>query len=142
MSKTTDFRARVDQIGETLTHYAFSGYATGDYINEPWNAPDPESPDYPASGSLPGIVYYDPVSVDGIIQPLTIQEGRRHLVADPHGNRTAAQWRVYLDDQVENLTEKSKFTLRGKDYWAATEEWREGDTLVYTKVYLSDKINS
>lgn len=142
MSKATDFRTRVDQLGETLTHYAFSGYAVGDYVNEPWGAPDPDDADYPTSGDRPGIVYYDATSVQGIVQPLTIQEGRRHLVADAHGNRTAAQLRVYFDDEVENLTEKSKVTYRNKDYWCAVEPWYEGDTLVLTKVYLRDKVDS
>ncbi len=141
MSEATDFIEIVEEIGETLTLYSFSGYDAGSYVNAPWGAPDPDHVDYPATGTAPGIVYSAATSVTGIVQPLKVQDGRKHLVTTPWGEQIEAKLRVYFDNTV-TITARDRITYRSKDYWVAFEEWRVDGELVHTKVYLADKVAS
>jgi hypothetical protein len=140
MSKASDFQRLIEQHGQTVTLESFSAYASGDYVDANWNAPDPEDDDYPASGTTPGPSYGAAQSVTAFIQPIKIREGGERLVRTPWGEEVEALLRAYFPAET-TITHRDRVTYDGTAYWIAKiEEWQEGSTLVYRLAHLTQEV--
>jgi len=141
VDKADDFEARVNAVGQTLTLYSFSGYASGDYVNPYWNAPDPDDPDYPSSGGAPGPSYGTAQSVKALVQPARGGDGGEVFVRTPWGDEVKAVLRAYFPASV-NVAHRDRIEYGRSAYWVARiEEWFDGDELVYRLVYLTEEVS-
>lgn len=140
MSKADEFESLVDQHGQTVTLYSFTAYASGAYVDSNWNAPDPESTSYPASGDAPGASYSAAQSVKAFVQPATMGKKGEKLVQTPWGEEVKVDLRAYFPTSV-TVAHRDKVTHNGTDYWVAgIGEWYDGGTLVYRKVALTELV--
>jgi len=140
MSKASLFEALVERIGEDILISTFEAYASGEYVDDDWNAPDPDDADYPGSGTIPGPTYADAVTVKAMIQPLRQKTEREQLFETVQGQYVSATLRCFLPAATE-IAHRDQVTIRSKVYWvAALEEWIVDGEFVYRLALLAEAL--
>ena len=131
------FKAHVEKDGQAVTLYSFSAYASGAYVDAKWNAPDPDDPDYPASGTAPGPTYGAAQAVAAMVQP--VRDGEK-MVRTPWGEEVKAALKAYFPYDI-TVEHRDRVTYDGTNYWVVgLSEWYVGGELVYRKAMLAEEI--
>ncbi len=140
MSKASRFKALVERVGENILISTFTAYASGAYVDDDWNAPDPDDPDYPGSGTPPGPIYADAETVKAMIQPIRQKNERERLFETVYGQTVKASLRCFLPAETE-IAHRDRVTIQSESYWvAAVEEWRVEGELVYTLAWVAREV--
>lgn len=131
------FKIKVERDGQAVTLYSFSAYASGDYVDPKWNAPDPDDPDYPASGTAPGPTYGAAQAITAMVQP--VGEGEK-LVRTPWGEEVKAALKAYFAYDV-TVAHRDRVTYDNTNYWVVgLSEWYVGSELIFRKAMLVEEI--
>ena len=125
-----------------MTLYSFIAYASGDYVDPDWNEPDPESPDYPASGTAPGPSYGDAQSVKAMVQPISVGQSSagESLVRTPWGEEVKVSLKAYFPYDV-TVAHRDRITYGGVNHLVVgIGEWYDEGDLVFRKVLLKEEV--
>ena len=140
MGKAALFAQRVARHGKAVTLYPFLGYATGTYVNAAWNAPDPNSATYPASGTAPGIRYNTGQAVKAIVQPARGTGGGQRFVRTPLGEEIEVRLRAYFAHAVTPGL-RDRVVVDGTAFWIVTiEPWEDAGELIYRLAWLAQEV--
>ena len=140
MSKASVFKALVERVGENILIETFVAYASGTYVDDHWNAPDPDDADYPGSGTIPGPTYADAVTVKAMIQPVRQKTEREQLFETVQGQYVKATLRCFLPADIA-ITHRDRITVGSNAYWVASlEEWAVEGEDVYRLAWLAEAL--
>ena len=139
MSKAAAFKRRLAQQGETITLTPWVSHAEGDCVADYWDAPDPESADYPTEGDPPGGVYGAAVNATAIVQPLRGKDAEQ-MVHTPWGEHVRARVVAYIAGDT-TVGFRDKVDWNDITYWVAgMETWKDGGEVVFYKVFLAEAV--